>query len=791
MNLLKLKISIRILITGSFAIAGIISSAQSLPEQYYFSTDGKRLIRGISESTGFYDTQKIDTVFLTFDQPNYWSLLLANYSSKTDIPAKMKYKNVVYSGVGVRFKGETSYRTVPGDKKSFNISLDFTNEDQKVEGYNTLNLNNSAEDHSRMREFLYEYFSRRHIPSAKTNYVVLFINNQNWGIYINVQQLNKSHAREWFPDADATRWRAEPVNRTVGTPGTPGGGFGAGTSSINYLNTNDTTIYQKYYTIKNSYKKNPWDDLVKACYTLNKTPQIAMIDSLGKYLDIDGSLWFLAHEILFTDEDGYINKGGTDYYVYFDVHSGRILPIEYDGNSCFINSKATTWTPFEKEFNTSYPLSNILLRNPELRQRYLAHVRTILDQTFRPAYYDSVINKYSKQIDRYITDDPKKLYSYSQFVAAYPLLKSFMNTRRNYMLSNSEVNENAPIISNVVFKASNDDFSIPDNSQAVNVSAKVQATPGISKVFLYYGTSIAGRFTKVEMFDDGKNDDGIADNSVYGIKIPAFPSGTFVRYYIEAVSSNTAGSRTYSPRGAEHDVYFYQVKYANTVRNDVVINEFMASNTNYITDQSGDYDDWIELFNNSSEAVNLSGYYLTDNINKLTKWKFPNGTVIAGKGYLIIWADEQTSQPGLHANFKLSAEGESILLVTPELKIADEITFGAMASNVSMARNPNGTGSFMLKSPTFNISNSLVTKIEQIIESDNSFSLYPNPASAKLNLELDSENTELIEIYNSAGLKVFEKVISGRETIDLSNLKSGLYFVKCKNKTRKLVLTNR
>jgi len=137
------------------------------------------------------------------------------------------------------------------------------------------------------------------------------------------------------------------------------------------------------------------------------------------------------------------------------------------------------------------------------------------------------------------------------------------------------------------------------------------------------------------------------------------------------------------------------------INKDVVINEFMAVNSYTAADQDGEYDDWIELFNLTSEEINLSGYYLTDSKNNLTKWKFPDGTSITGKGYLIIWADGDTTQSGLHTNYKLSSLGEKVILLTPEMETIDKVEYNAQSSELAYARVPNGTGDFTWQTATF------------------------------------------------------------------------------------------
>ena len=93
--------------------------------------------------------------------------------------------------------------------------------------------------------------------------------------------------------------------------------------------------------------------------------------------------------------------------------------------------------------------------------------------------------------------------------------------------------------------------------------------------------------------------------------------------------------------------------------NDVVINEFMASNdsTSLITDEFGETDDWVEIHNRSSNTIDLSGYGFSDDYSLLYKWTFPSGILIPANGYLIVWTDDDDEQGALHTNFKLNITG--------------------------------------------------------------------------------------------------------------------------------------
>jgi hypothetical protein len=124
------------------------------------------------------------------------------------------------------------------------------------------------------------------------------------------------------------------------------------------------------------------------------------------------------------------------------------------------------------------------------------------------------------------------------------------------------------------------------------------------------------------------------------------------------------------------------------------INEFMASNSSTYATEQGEYEDWIELYNGEDTAIDLANYYITDNLSNLTKHRFnaPKGSlIIPAKGFLIIWADGNTSLGFNHAGFSLSADGESVALVAPDgTSILDQFTFSAQKPDYSMGRTNDG-----------------------------------------------------------------------------------------------------
>jgi hypothetical protein len=538
---------------GNGIATGVNVADADFPSRIKYSDDGRRLLTGAGSRNSYYETSAIKRVDLTFAQADWWSQLVANYRSETEIPANLSYEGtpLTYS-VGVRFKGFTSYERNRTEKKSFNVSLDYENSDQNLNGYQNLNFNCAFEDNTFMREVVYEDVNQYYMPALANNYVDLYINGEYWGIYVNSQQVDGDFIKEWFLSDNGTRWRAEPSSAN-GMPG----GFGTGKSGLNYLGSSASS-YEPYYTLKKANKDDPWSDLVTTCTELNNTSSSSYA-SIAPVLDVDRTLWFLASEIIFDDEDSYIHKGGTDYYLYWEKETGRMVPIEYDGNSCLLPNYAS-WSPFYNANNNNFPLLSKLLSVPDFRQRYLAHLRTILAERFNPEHMGPLIDGYAAFIDGHIQDDPKKMMTYGEYLSALTSLKSLVQTRYGYLMSNREVNVAGLTIADTTWIAGGVEWALPDSSQAVTVTTTIGGGLGVGTVLLRGATGVVGNFSTLRMLDDGAHGDGTAGDGVYGCAIPAQASGSRVRFYIEATAADSAGTKTYDPAGAEHDVYTYAVQ---------------------------------------------------------------------------------------------------------------------------------------------------------------------------------------------------------------------------------------
>ena len=125
----------------------------------------------------------------------------------------------------------------------------------------------------------------------------------------------------------------------------------------------------------------------------------------------------------------------------------------------------------------------------------------------------------------------------------------------------------------------------------------------------------------------------------------------------------------------------------------VILTELMSTNSATITDENGQYYDYIELYNRSGEAVNLSGWYLSDDSASVRKWRFPDVTLAPGE-YLLVFAsglDRKDDPAHLHTSFSLSSEGEEVVLSDAYGRELDSVRFDLLQRDVAWSRADDGS----------------------------------------------------------------------------------------------------
>ncbi|MBA4154692.1 CotH kinase family protein [Flavobacterium sp.] len=736
----------------------------------------------ITHSQTFYNSNAIQDIRIVFSQSNWDALLDAQEAGAGDyISAQsVTINGQIFNNVGVKYKGNSSYN--PNYVKNpLHIELD-TYVNQNYEGYTDIKLSNVIFDPSFVRETTAYSILGQYMHAPLANYANVYINGNLIGLYTNVESISKKFVNTHFGS-----------NNNAFFSCSPPAGAGPGTTNLPnlaYLGTNSAS-YESAYEIKST---TGWDDLINLTNTLsNNTTNIESV------LDVDRALWMLAFDNLFVNIDSYIGQFKQNYYLYKD-DNGRFNPILWDLNMSFgtFGQTGTTnlnTTLAKRQLNhllhsgdAAWPLVQKLLAVPRYKKMYLAHYATMLSENISNNSYFTKAQTFQTLINSSVQADVNKFYTYTQFSSnmttdialgmnTAPGLSNLMSGRNTYLTALSDFTATKPTISAITPSVAN-----PALGGTVTIRANVINT-NTNAVFLGYRAATNLPFTKVLMYDDGAHDDGASGDNVYGASMPI--SSITTQYYIYA-ENNTIGA--FSPARAEHEFYTITASYPTITPGSLVVNEIMAQNTSTVTDPSGDYSDWFELYNNSSVTISLDNLFASDTSTNLLKWQFPSGITIAPNSYLIVWADEDLIQEGIHANFKFSASGESCILSYANGIIIENVTFGVQVANMGYARVPNGTGNFVIQAPTFNANNQGLS-ISDFNQQNNQLLIYPNPTSNYVNIRISElMGSEKIKIFNLLGQIVIEKEAHNDNTLDLTILSAGTYVVNYGKINKKIVV---
>lgn len=397
-------------------------------------------------SEDLYAADTLRTLFLDFENKDWEAELEAFHGTDVEVPADLTVDGKVHPGVGVHFRGMSSYMMVSaGRKRSLNVSVDFTNDKDRLNSVKTLNLLNSNGDGSFLSAVLFSHIARKHIAAPKVNLVRVVIDGEDWGVYVNQEQFNKDFLKANYGSAKGARWKVR------GSPNGRGG--------LDYIG-DEIEPYKQRYEMKDG-NEDDWHALIRLCKTLCETPVDQLEEKLSPILDIDGALWFLALDCGLINSDGYWTRA-SDYTIYRDK-KGKFHVVPGDMNEAFRepegpgmggpprgmrpdrapqpgqqqgppqNAERPFPTPGGPGGNmprvdgvkldplvalddAGKPLRSKLLAVPALRDRYLANLRKLAEEDLDWKNLGPVVAAYRKLAEKAVAADTRKLSTTEDFL---------------------------------------------------------------------------------------------------------------------------------------------------------------------------------------------------------------------------------------------------------------------------------------------------------------------------------------------------------------------------------------
>lgn len=755
-----------------------------------------------SDSWKVYNDSTLARIDITIDSTKLqW--MYANTHSDSEHIASIHFKNLyideTVDSIGFRLRGNTSR---DAQKKSFKVSFNSFMKGRKFHGVKKLNLNGEHNDPSITRSKLcWDLYNDIGMPGSRASHAKVYINGKYYGLYISVEQVDEEFLNKNYIDDTGNLWKClYPADLKY---------LGADPNLYKNLMNGTTPAYE----LSTNEEIGDFSALAHLIDIINNSPAASLPDSVEQYIQFNRVLEYFAINTLVGSWDDYRSLM-NNYFLYHNPteNTFTILPYDYD-NTFGVDWSGNNWSTadpynFPKVVGGVRPLAEKMLANDQYRDLFTHFVRFYRDNVYQLSLWENRIDRLKNLISTAAQEDTYRTLDYgftmndfnNSYSASFYMnkhvkfgIKQFINARNASVVSQLSYKNSPPIAYSIQHTP-----QIPAANDSIVVSASCFGIAGLKEVKIEFNKI---PLSSIQSYTMNKpisgNSKRVEDVDRWIGTIPPIAPGVLGRYRI-SLKDSLDRIQVYPRHG------FIDIAPTAHSASSVVINEFLADNTT-IPDSSGQFDDWVELYNPTDAPVVLTNKYMTDKAGSFTKWKFtqPNLT-IAPKAFLLLWCDDDSTQKGIHTNFKLSAGGEYLALTdSDEVSVLDSITFGPQKKNISFGRYPDGTSSWGSMSPTPWAKNSVITSVEgnRIIPISFSISVFPNPFNPATTIQYSVPHASdvTLKIFDLLGREIrtliHEQKEPGRYSVewngksnDGSSAGSGIYFLLMNNEGSAIAL---
>lgn len=701
---------------------------------------------------------EVASISITIDSDSLLAMY-NNLGNSHEFPASMVYTFSsgfsAYSGVGIRFRGNTSLNA---QKKSFKIIVDkFV--DQKFYGLEELNLIANQNDPSLLRAKLcWDFFRNAGLPACRTSHVRVYVNGTYVGVYVNVEQIDEEFADKRFDDGTGNLWKCL---------------WG---SDLTFQGSNPTLYSDDAYDLVENEFLDNYSKLANFINVLNNTPLSSLPCELEKVFNAHDYLKIMAADILLGNWDNYIfNK--NNFYLYHNEKTGKLEYIPYDlDNTLGIDWVNVDWAQrnlYTWTTSSNRPLFTRLLQIPAYRNEFSNYVNEFVANTFNA----NAIELQAQQIQNIIAaaaiEDPLRPLDFGfttdDFLnsinsawggqVAYGIVP-FVQTRATQALQQLQNLQPYTSIFNVVPEFQNDSLFVTFQS---NLNANELAV-----VWKEIGTSTWNVETPTSEGFYGITDQlytfaGSLPTDSINILVGAIPL-----IWVNDIDA--------------HDCNFIYL-YGKESSSPLVINELAPLGTDNCIDFLGSNEDWIELYNPGPSAVYLGNKFISDDASNWNKWPLPNVTLDPGE-FQLLYADKQPEQGVNHLDFKLDDLSETVYISEVQNNarvLIDSITYSNIPINHSFGRATDANTNWINWTVSTPNASNLPVSVNELVSG---ISLYPNPVievlhcTEKISGRILSMQGEVVQVFFNTQEIPCQSLAAGIYTLQTD--KSLFRFIKSK-----------
>ena len=625
---------------------------------------------------------EVATVRLTLAQTDLDFILNPdNAYSNVEWPGTFVYESSAgidtVSNVGIRLRGNTSRTSA---KKSFKVSFNTFTPGGEWNALEKLNLNGEHNDPSILRaRMVWEFMRAQGYVAPRVSHVRLYINDEYKGLYLNVEHVDENFLKRRFKHDHGNLWKCTyPANLDD-----------LGDNPEAYKFTPPWNSEQRAYELKSNQAQDDYSAIRDLCHTVGTASDADFQCALEAIFDVDGFLKLAAVEILVGHWDNYIGNQ-NNFYLYERPSDGRLMMFSYDVDNTLGIEWGGNWVNqnvYDYDQWGTKPLYDRMMGVEQYRTRLGWYIRDLIDNGgFTGTAWLERGNTLLNMCLPAALEDTYRTLDYGFDNDDY--LNCLTSGSGGHVTQGIAENVNARATSayNQTF-----DAQFPRDIQAwvytpvVDDTLRVKAEAAGTPLSVQLHLSVDGSgFTTYAMNDDGLSGDGLAGDARFGLKVH-LPNADQVSWYTSATYSDGAQPTDPCIPG--------QAWISRSTNVPFRLNEVMALNTSYISDDAGGFADWVELVNVGEEAADVSGLMLTNRRSEPQRYMFPDATVAAGD-HQLVWLDNDPEQGPFHASFNIESTGDDLILSVWDTfgwRCVDQIAWATpQLSNTSIGRVTDG-----------------------------------------------------------------------------------------------------
>jgi spore coat protein H len=360
----------------------------------------------LPDPSGLFDDGDIPMVEITINQDNLDFILdPANKDSDEEFSADFKFNSSSFTAdeknIGFRLRGNTSRSSA---KKSFKVSFNSFEKGRDLDGFEKLNLNGEHNDPSMVRsKICWDIMNSLEIPSPRANHVELYINDEYYGLYSNIEHIDEEFIEEHFGNKSGNLYKC------------------LYPADLNYKGSNQDSYKEiihgrRNYELKINEEEDDYSRFVTFIEVLNQTTDAQFQAQIAGIFDVNSFLKALAVETLIAHWDNYgMNK--NNFYLYDNPDDGKFYYIPFDlDNTLGIDFFNVDWAEidiyswYDQESNR--PLVKRILAIDKYREAYSQIIYGLLNDQFNPENLIPRINNLKALIQNAAERDNYRTYDY-------------------------------------------------------------------------------------------------------------------------------------------------------------------------------------------------------------------------------------------------------------------------------------------------------------------------------------------------------------------------------------------